>query len=157
VRAFVEDSLFLLLLVVSRVIVLLRCIHVDTLLPVRVVLPELKFLPVLLFASRHVCLDKSLTPGQVLSSPNWSLGVPHWRSSLYFGDMYTRKLKRPGRNRQAFNISVALELRTKNDIMKGIWTKAQISPRLVRGNTPSAYQGYKKAGGTDFAVTRSVV
>ena len=59
-RAFVkQDSLFLLLLVVSRVLVLdrsefkelcARCIHADTLLPVRV-LPELKLLPVLLFAS----------------------------------------------------------------------------------------------------------
>ncbi len=87
---FGNHAAFDSLLLVSRVVLLVldrndfkdlrtRCFHADSLLPARLFLDlkiSTRFPP---FASRRVCFDKSLTPGQILSSPNWSLGVPHFR------------------------------------------------------------------------------
>ena len=94
----------------------------DTLLTVQV-FPNLQFLPALLLSPLDMyALIKAWR--QVKFSP--LLGC---FALLTFGDMTAKKLKRPWRGvrqdvRQDANIAVALELRKKTDIMKGIKTKA---------------------------------
>ena len=91
----------------------------DTLLTVHV-FPNLQFLPALLLSPLDIyALIKAWRQVKFLFPLLGCFAL------LTFGDMNTKKLKRPWRGvRQDANINVASELRKKKGIAKGIKTKA---------------------------------